>query len=73
MNPYTCRLLIRIDWFIWRLRGVKVFFSQQSGYLVRQWPSGSMSAMSTHFPDKWFIAAAYIQNRWPRTRRLLSI
>lgn len=71
-NPYTCRLLIRIDRVIWTLRGVRPFWGK-SGHLVRQWPSGSMSELGTHFPGWMFFLAARIQNRWPWTRKVLSL
>lgn len=70
-NPYTCRLLMRIDGLLYRLRGNKVEW--RGGHVCIAYPSGSAVAVSTHFPDWMFRAAAFLQNRWPWTRRVLSL
>lgn len=73
MNPYTCRLLIRIDRLIYLLRGQWTFWDKKSGHLVKRWPSGSKSEVRTHFPGWMFWKAAEVQNRWPWTRKVLSL
>lgn len=70
MNPYTCRLLIRIDWFLYLMKGKTVFWDD--GVLCERMPPGHGVELSTHFPGKWFVVAAYLQNRYPWTRRILS-
>lgn len=71
INPYTCRLLIRLDGLLYRLRGQRLAW--RGGHLCRVYPSGSAVAISTHFPAWMFRLACVVQNRWPRTRRLLSL
>lgn len=70
-NPYTCRLLRRIDKVIWALRGKPVYWSS-CGHLCERHPAGHGSELPTHFPGWMFVAAANIQNRHPWTRRVLS-
>jgi len=67
MNPYTCRLLIRLDERIYALKGVVTYWSE-SGYLC----IGNAEAR-THFPGILFIWAAKLQNRFIWTRKVLSL
>lgn len=69
-NPYTCRLLIRLDGVLYRLKGHRLEW--RGGHLCQVYGSGSAVAISTHFPDWMFILACRIQNRWLWTRRVLS-
>lgn len=71
-NPYTCRLLIRIDAVLWRLRGRRVYWATD-GKLCERMPKGHGVELRSHFPAQAFIAAADIQNRHRWTRRILSI
>lgn len=70
-NPYTCRLLIRADWLIYRLRGVRAIWWRDGSLCVRM-PAGHGVELQTHFPGWMFHAACYLQNRWPWTRKVLS-
>ena len=65
-NPYTCRLLIRIDKLLYRMRGIKAHWSK-SGKLV----IGHCEAQ-THFPGWMFCLASRVQNKWFWTRNILS-
>lgn len=71
-NPYTCRLLIRIDSVIYRLRGREVFWAKD-GVLCERMPKGHGVELRSHFPASWFIWAAAMQNRHLWTRRILSV
>lgn len=71
VNPYTCRLLIRIDALIYWLRGRKICWL--GGTLCERMPAGHGDELRTHFPGSWFRWAARVQNRWPWTRRVLSL
>ncbi len=71
-NPYTCRLLIRIDRVIYWLTFRKTVWGN-SGWLCRVSPSGVKWAVTSHFPDWMYRAATRIQNKWFWTRRILSI
>lgn len=68
-NPYTCRLLIRIDELIYHLQGEKVQWINGTLCLRR---GVSWSEPPSHFPGWMFRCAARIQNRWPTTRALFS-
>lgn len=70
VNPYVCRLLIRADRWLYRLRGRKAEWF--AGRLCFHYSSGSRVEVRSHFPGWMFRAAAAIQNRWPATRRVLS-
>lgn len=70
MNPYTCRLLIRIDGVLLRLRGRELQW--RGGYLCER-NGVSWGEIRTVFPAWMYVTAANIQNRWPWTRRVLSL
>ena len=71
-NPYTCRLLIRLDriihWFTSRRR---TYWSSTTGHLCFDYGTYGVEAR-THFPGWLFMWACKIQNRYPWTRRVLS-
>lgn len=69
-NPYTCRLLIRIDAAIWTLRGRRTEW--RAGTLCERMPLGHGVELRTHFPGKLFALAADLQNRHFWTRKVLS-
>lgn len=74
-NPYTCRLLRRIDAALWTLRGKRCSFSSSTGHLCHR-PRGLSFGgweLTTHFPGWLYRMTAKIQNRWIWTRRVLSI
>jgi hypothetical protein len=72
-NPYTCRLLRRLDLVIYRLRGIDAEFSKTTGHLVYCPPELRHSwELTSHFPDWMFRLATKIQNRWLWTRKVLS-
>jgi hypothetical protein len=74
VNPYTCRTLKRIDEVIYRAKGKRVRWGgPNSGRLYEEMPAGHGVELRSHFPDRWFVAAANIQNRWWWTRRVLSL
>lgn len=67
-NPYTCRLLRRIDFCIYFIQGKKPYFSKESGRLL----SGRWE-LPTCFPDSAYWWAVNMQYKYPWTRRILSI
>ena len=69
-NPYTCRLLIRVDALLYRLRGRRVQW--RGGTLCELMPAGHGVELRSHFPNAWFLKAAELQNTHPWTRRVLS-
>jgi hypothetical protein len=69
VNPYTCRLLIRIDGLRLKLLGRELEW--RGGYLCQK-NGVSWGEIRTVFPDWMFIAAVNIQNRWVWTRKVLS-
>jgi hypothetical protein len=71
-NRYTCSTLICADQFIYKLRGKDVFWTDD-GCLVERNKNGVLGECRTHFPDSLFILACRIQNKWPWTRKLLSL
>lgn len=71
-NPYTCRLFRRIEGLVWKLRGKNVVWSKD-GHLCHRYPSGSMGELPAIFPGSWYAFAARIQNKYPVTRRILSL
>jgi hypothetical protein len=71
VNPYTCRLLKRVDALLYRLRGRRVCWLD--GTLCERMSAGHGVELRSHFPDGWFRWAADVQNRRPWTRRMLSI
>ena len=71
VNPYVCRLLVRVDAVIYWLRGRDVCWL--GGTLCERMPKGHGVELRSHFPSGWFIWAASVQNRWFWTRRLLSL
>lgn len=71
VNPYTCRMLIRIDALLYRLRGRRVCWL--GGMLCERMPAGHGVELRSHFPGSWFVAAAKIQNRHRWSRRVLSL
>jgi len=71
LNPYTCRLFIRCDALLYRLRGRRTCWL--GGKLCERMPKGHGVELRSHFPDRWFWAAAAIQNRWWWTRKVLSL
>lgn len=70
-NPYVARSLIRLDAIVHRARGRRVWWS--NGRLYEKMPAGHGVELRTHFPGWVHVLAAKIQNRWPRTRALLSL
>lgn len=70
-NPYTCRLFIRIDAVIYRLKGKPIYWSRD-GALCERMPPGHGVELRSHFPGWMFIAACRVQNRWYWTRKVLS-
>lgn len=82
-NPYTCRLLIRIDQIIYRIRGPYFTYwsggdepgdmKTQGGHLCQRSVhyDGGWTVRS-HFPGWMFVAACWLQNRWMWTRWILS-
>lgn len=71
INPYTCRLLIRIDALLYRMRGRRVCWL--GGMLCERMPPGHGVELRSHFPGAWHAWAAVVQNRRPWTRRVLSL
>lgn len=74
-NPYTCRLLIRIDRWAYLLKGENVAWMEgRLCFLYLHFDDGTFHGAEcpTHFPGWMFIRAAQIQNRWMWTRRILS-
>lgn len=72
-NPYTCRLLIRADALLYKLRGRRVYWASD-GRLCERMPAGHGVELRTHF--RWaplWTTAARVQNRWPWTRLVLSL
>lgn len=57
-SPYTCRLLIRADGVLYRLRGWRLEW--RGGHLCRVHDSGSAVAIRSHFPDWMFRTAAEV-------------
>jgi len=70
-NPYTCRLLRRIDGLLYQLRGWRIVWCD--GHVCRRYPSGSKVEVPTHFPDWMYLLASKVKNRWPWTRKVLSL
>lgn len=74
INPYTCRLLLRIDELIYRLKGKRVAWSgANGGRLCEVMPKGHGVELRSHFPGWMFVKAADAQNRWLWTRKVLSL
>ena len=71
INPYTCRLLVRIDALLYRLRGRRVCWL--GGRLCERMLAGHGVELRSHFPNSWYIAAAKLQNALPWTRWVLSL
>jgi hypothetical protein len=71
-NPYTCRLLRRIDRVIYFLVGKKVYWSN-SGHLCQRYLKGHSGEVKSFFPDWFYIWACRVQNKYPLTRKVLSI
>lgn len=71
VNPYVCRLLVRVDALLYRLRGRKVCWID--GTLCERMPAGHGVELRSHFPDSWLLAACRVQNRWRWTRKVLSL
>lgn len=71
VNPYVCRLFLRVDAMIYRLRGRKVCWL--GGRLCEMMPAGHGVELMSHFPASWFTLAAKIQNVHFWTRRVLSL
>ena len=69
-NPYTCRLLRRLDAWIYAAMGKTVKWSDGAlcfvGHNGVRWQAPSL------FPGWMYRAAAAIQNRWWWTRNILS-
>lgn len=72
MNPYTCRLLRRIDYFIYLFIMKKPFWSTDSGHLCIK-PKLAAFEAPTFFPGWMYRKAAEIQNKYFWTRKILSI
>ena len=70
-NPYTCRLLRRVDWLLYQLDSQPVVWSK-GGRLCRVSPTGVRWEALGFFPGWMYGAAAWIQNRWFWTRKILS-
>jgi hypothetical protein len=70
-EPYTCRLLIRLDRAIFRITCRRRTYWDRDGKLCFDYGTHGVEAR-THFPDWMFRTAAKIQNRYPWTRRVLS-
>lgn len=66
-NPYTCRLLIRIDKVLYEIRGKYPYWSSCGHLCIDHGQTKS------HFPGWVFRYMATVQNRWLWTRRVLSI
>ena len=71
-EPYTCRLLIRIDKIIYRIRGVKCFWGHDGKLVTRGSNPNAIYQVNTHFPGWMFAIACKIQNKWFWTRKILS-
>lgn len=71
VNPYTCRLLKRIDAEIARARGKTVGWSKD-GTLCEIMPKGHGVELRSIFPGRLYSIAADVQNRWRWTRKVLS-
>lgn len=72
-NPYTCLLFRHIDYFLWWLRGQKVFWAKNSGHLCKRYSKGHGGELKTHFPASWYRWACHIQNKYLWTRKILSL
>ena len=64
-NPYTCRLLIRIDKVLYHRKNP--YWSNQGKLCIRN------AEVDTHFPGWMFRLAAGVQNHWFWTRKILSV
>jgi len=71
-EPYTCRLLIRIDKIIYRIRGVKCFWGHDGKLVTRGSNPNAIYQVNTHFPGWMFAIACKIQSKWFWTRKILS-
>lgn len=84
-NPYTCRLLLRIDQILYRIRGRYFTYwsgpdndrpgpRNQGGHLCERSVhyEGGWEVLS-HFPGWMFVLACWLQNRYMWTRKLLSL
>lgn len=65
-NPYTCKLLRRVDYLIYWLKGKQPYWSESGRLCQKNWE------LSTHFPGWMYSKAADIQNRWYWTRLILG-
>ncbi len=65
-NPYTCRCLIRIDKILYQLRGKQPYWSLSGKLCINH------AQTNSHFPGWMFTLAAWIQNQWFWTRKILS-
>ncbi len=73
VNPYTCRLLRRVDAIIYRLKGKKVRWAgPSSGHLCEDYGTHGVE-LRTHFPIKLYVVACDLQNKYVWTRKILSI
>mgnify|MGYP001573492162 CR=1 FL=1 len=70
-NPYTCRLLRRLDWLLYRVTFRVVVWS--GGYLCRLSRAGVLWEARSFFPGWMYSLAAWVQNRWFWTRKILSV
>jgi len=70
-NPYTCRLLRRLDWLWYRVTLRPVYWSANGRLCLRCALVHGVEAR-TLFPGWLYHLAARVQTRWPRTRAVLS-
>lgn len=67
-NPYTCRLLRRIDYIIYFILGKNPYWHKKSGHLCIK-----NSEAETFFPGCFYRLSAKIANRHLWTRNILGI
>jgi hypothetical protein len=65
-NPYTCRLLRRVDYLIYRLKGHRPYWSSSGRLCEGHWE------LTSHFPQWLYGKASELQNHWVWTRLVLS-
>lgn len=74
INPYTFRLFRRFEGLVWWIfKGKPVFWSDQGHLCYR--PVGCAHGVEIgrlSIPDVIYYKVCDVQNRWPKTRRVLS-
>jgi hypothetical protein len=73
---YTCSTLLCLDRILYRAKGKNCYWNRdKDGFeaVVIESKHGIKCEVYTHFPDWCFYAAAWLQNRFPWTRKFLSL